>query len=272
MLWSRSSLPPTGAQGVLSYVITTPEQGRVALDLAHAEMGAVRFLVSGPAEDVLRPMLASQSFPTRGDIRSDGRTKATLVTLVGGGGAKRSDVRMSAVVAAVRGTARVVAVVHPDTVFAGEPLEPGETHGDDGVTRLHAELPYGGVLYELVEAQVEWTITASDWKKFERGPLRNSSRRAHVALARGELKKAVAELDEWLALVTRRLGPEASILFRVANVARARDILRRGVDTRSFGPQACEVAWGTFLEWGDDPLAKALEKCAARGARHEPGR
>lgn len=261
-----------GVVVIAGYVTTTPEHDRVALDVAHAEMGAVRFLVSGPAEDALRPMVASQKFPTRGDIRSDGPTSGTLVTLAGGGGVKRSDVRMSAVVAAVRGTARVVAVVHPDTVFAGRSLERRETQDEDGIVGLHAELPYGGVLYELVDAQVKWTVTASEWRTLERGPLRKSSRRAHAALGRGELKNAVEELGEWLALVTARLGPEASILFRVANVVRARDILTRAVGRKSSVPQACQAALGVFLEWGDDPLAKALETCAARRAKDEPRR
>lgn len=91
---------------IAGYVVTTPAQDHVALDLAHMEMGALRFLVS----------------------------------------------------------------------------EGG----------LHAELPYGGVLYELSDAELAWSITAAQWKKLERGPLRNSSRGARAAIAKGDIKQAIA--------------------------------------------------------------------------------
>ncbi len=243
---------------VTGYVILTEEDGRVAIDLGHPEMGAIRFVVSGEAEDTLRSMVArTKRFPTRGDIRSDGPTQGTLSDLAGGGEAKRSDVRMSPVVAAVRGSARVVAVVHPDTVFGGRPL-------GDGGTPLAQGLPYGGVLYELAEAELRWAVTEAQWRKMERGPLSKLAVRARKAIKRRDAPAAVAALDAWLAMVTSRLGPEATALQGVARVAGIRDHLARAdeTDTRA----ACQAAFEALPEWSatftTGPLRKALLACA----------
>lgn len=249
---------------IAGYVIAMPETGRLALDLAHAEMGAVRFLISGPAEVALSSLVSdSGRFPTAGDIESDASTRGTLVGLAGGGGVKRSDVRMSPVVAAVRGTASVVAVVHPDTVFGGRPLRPGGESGSDlERAGLHADLPYGGVLYELEGAEVEWTIDAARWKKLERGPLDAPDRRARAALRKGDLRQAAAQLDVWLEVVRKNLGPEAVTLLRVASVATVQRQLARAVDERTPSSEACEAALRAFSDWGIDPLQKALRRCA----------
>lgn len=245
---------------IAGYVILTDEDGRVAVDLAHPEMGAVRFLVSGAAEALLRPLVSrTKGFPTVGDIGSDGPTKGTLVDLAGGGFAKRSDVRMSPVVAAVKGRARVVAVVHPDTVFGGRPLGNGGTPLADG-------LPYGGVLYELEDVEVGWTITTAQWAKLERGPLRKVATKARRAIGKGDTEAAVAALDEWLAMVSSRLGPEATVLHGVAQVASVRDHLARAGEVGAAA--ACRDAADALPAWSTTatttPLAKALLACADR--------
>jgi len=68
------------------------EGGGLALDLAHGEMGAVRYLLAGkPIAPLDAALPAGSKFPTEGDIGTDGDTSATLKPLFGGGGVDRLD-------------------------------------------------------------------------------------------------------------------------------------------------------------------------------------
>jgi hypothetical protein len=190
---------PAGADKrveLIGYVVRLTENGALALDMPHWEMGAVRYLLTGEKADKLAAAISKvKSFPTAGDIPSDGATDDTLYEVLGGGGAKRSDVRFSPLAAIVRGTVRLKAVVDPDA--AGKlpaPLREGAP--------TDPLLPYGGALYELEVGEVRWTLDRATWKA--------ARKKAAPLLARAVARIGEAEIGaaaNELALYVKALEP-----------------------------------------------------------------
>ncbi len=169
---------------VLGYV-TRAADGTLCLDLPHWEMGAVRYVLTGPhAETLGKQLSANARFPTQGDIGSDGDLVGSLHAVLGGGGVKRSDVRFSPLAASLRGKVRVRAVSHPDD--GGGRRGPGQPH--------HPLLPYGGVLYDLEVESLDWTLDHSTWLR-NQVTLRASLDRCVRAFTTGRLTDGVADLE-----------------------------------------------------------------------------
>jgi len=231
---------------IIGYLVRLPEDGSVAVDLPHYEMGAVRFRLHGAiAEELAKRLPAKATFPTQGDISSDGDVKQTLAPLLGGGGYKRSDVRFSPVVVSLEGTARLHADVSPDHAFAGRVLERGPSQ-DPVREKL---LPYGGTLYELDVDRIAWSL---DTKQF------------------GEMKKqAAASTDKAAKLVTSGKLADAATAIQ-----RSEDALHAiGPDAADRIPQLRELhalSLRLTLESGryvlaTTPLARAASCDRARG-------
>jgi SAM-dependent methyltransferase len=205
---------PEGASrrvSLVGYLIRATETGELCLDLPHQEMGAYRYVVSGRRSAQLARLLPETArFPTQGDIHSDGSTAGTLAPLLGGGGAKRSDIRFSPVVAAVEGTARLRSLVSADAVYGGRPL--------GAKVPLDPLLPYGGAVYELEVDEILWTFDFAGWRAL-RGKLMRPLKAARAAARRGDLGAASRDVGRYLAVMDARFGPQARRLPLYVEVA-----------------------------------------------------
>lgn len=189
--------------------------GALALDLAHWEMGAARYLVANAPDQLGAALPVGARFPTQGDISSDGDTSATLRGLLGGGGVKRSDVRFSPVVAAVTGTARLVSVIHPDAASA----LPAELRGKVTDDRL----PWGGALYRLDVTDVHWTIDVAGGQRVAsamKAALATAGKRA----ASGDLAAVRLSLDA-AAEAFARFGAQATLVPSYRRIVALRDAI-----------------------------------------------
>lgn len=223
---------------VVGYVVRLRESGALALDLPHWEMGAVRYLLAGTPVVELAAMLqhaagASPSFPTAGDIQSDGDASHTLREVLGGGGAKRSDVRFSPLIVIVEGTASLRSVVDPDAASAVPPSVRGDAPADP-------LLPYGGALYDLQVHRVNWTLDRTRWSAVsKRGAAHVTAARA--AIAAGKLAAAAASLRAYLEVIATVVEP---FMPPRADMARVVDALQTAADALGVqrGPFAVAVA------------------------------
>jgi len=181
--------------------------GALALDLPHWEMGAQRYLLIGDQAVQLDQQLAKNtSFPTSGDIGSDGDTSATLREALGGGGFKRSDVRFSPVAVSLEGQAQLLSQVHPDRAMTVPPSIRGNTRSDP-------RLPYGGTLYELTVSEVRWTLNRPGWTKLT-ARLRPKVTSAIGQIRAGKLGAARASLDGYLAAFGEQLTGASFVFLR----------------------------------------------------------
>ena len=237
--------------------------GELALDLPHAEMGAIRYLLTGDAARALDVLPAGARFPTTGDIETDGDTSKTLRALLGGGGAKRNDVRFSPVVAAVRGEAKLVAVVHPDAASRVPKVQA------EGAIATDDRIPYGGALYDLAVTQVLWTLDRAAWSAVA-PELERRAAKAGKAAAGADLATAATELSAWADVLGRKLG-EHSDLMPAVHAARALAAAMPGELERARAKgtpfataAACDRLHYVYRTSAPAPVAAGLYRCAVR--------
>lgn len=252
---------------LLGYLVRAREDGALCLDLPHEEMGALRYRLSGAALARMSALLpAGAKAPTAGEIRSDGDTKETLRELLGGGGWKRSDVRFSPVVVAVRGVATVAAIVHPDGALA----VPAEIRGD---APNDPRLPYGGVLYDLAVEEVLWSHDHASWKKLS-AKLRSLSHKAAATAAAGDLRQAAKIGENYLGAVAAEAGPVVARLPIHAAMKRVVEAITpeigAGKGTPFVQAAACDRAHAavTLPSSGSADAGEVLEglrRCAEQG-------
>ncbi|HEU5055487.1 MAG TPA: methyltransferase domain-containing protein, partial [Kofleriaceae bacterium] len=249
---------------VAGYVHRLPD-GALALDLAHQEMGAVRYLLVGKGAAPLAAALpAGSKFPTEGDVGTDGDTSGTLKPLFGGGGVKRSDMRFSPLTAAVTGTARLLAVVHPDAASR----VPREVRGD---APTDDRLPWGGALYQLEVSDVHWTVDQPGWRALA-ARVAPDITAASKAVDRGALDQAAEAMGRYADGLEKGFGAQASLVpaCRSANqwrdqfAAAARRAASRG---HAFAiAAACDLLHHRMAEAAflgpAAPLRQALFRCA----------
>jgi spermidine synthase len=268
-----SKLPTERRAEIRGYLVRLREDQSLALDLPHAEMGALRFVLSGDAVEQLEDHLErakAVTFPTAGEITSDGPLDATLHGALGGGGAMRSDVRYSALAAAVRGTVRLRAVVDPDHVFAGRLMTRGPPRPDAPAAR-EPLLPYGGVLYELEVEEVLWVLDAPTWKarvaKFA-PRLRKASAAARIGRL-GDAARHLADVADALAETT---GATPTVIEEMRSLASTLAREAGSLDGSAFSrASACDRA-AHHTELGEvathrslyEPVVTALVGCARR--------
>lgn len=187
--WSERgpSAADARALDVTGYLVRL--DGQLYLDVPHYEMGARRYVLRGERMGELERALGKHTdFPTQGDIGSDGDTQKTLATWLGGGGAKRSEVRFSPVAVRLRGLARLLAIVDPDAA----PKVPAELRGSQPTD---PRLPYGGVLYELEVRELVAELQFGDASKLS-SSLRAKQDAAVAHAKKGEAGQALASLEE----------------------------------------------------------------------------
>lgn len=232
---------PTGEQRairVTGYVVRLSESGALALDLPHWEMGAVRYLLAGAPVAELEVLLGTAtSFPTDGDIGSDGDESKTLREVLGGGGTKRSDVRFSPLIAIVEGTATLRSVVDPDAA----PTVPAQLRGDAPTDPL---LPYGGALYDLQVTKVRWTLDRKRWEAIARrgAPQLTAAARA---IASGKLSAADVALRAYLDAIAGAIEafmPPRADLTRVLEAVQAGAAMLGGLRDPFAVAVACDRA------------------------------
>jgi len=240
--------------------------GTLAIDLAHWEMGAARYLVAHAPDQLGRALPAAARFPTQGDIASDGDTATTLRRLLGGGGVKRSDVRFSPVVVAVTGTARLISAIHPDATSA----LPADMRGAVTDDRL----PYGGALYQLDVAEVHWSIGGADANGLLNtvtSALATASRRASA----GDLATVTSALDQ-ATQAFAPYGAQAALVSAYRRIVSLRDAcVAEQADAQRSGfaaAAACDRMRERVVR--DDPggdlvaLRRGFEDCAVIGYEH----
>lgn len=259
---------------LVGYLVRLKESDAIAVEVPHAEMGAVRFVVRDKAHvDRLSKLLpAGVAFPTAGDVSSDGDRKDTLVDALGGGGVKRSDVRASPVAVGIVGRARLRAMVDPNAVFAGKALSEA---GPTAAPAREPLLPFGGALYDL-EVQNAWVLERPTWKRWV---AKAATRWAAIAASAktGGLVKAANELHGIGEHVYTELGPPARRLPAIVDLLHTSDRMAeegpkysaRGATSLQRGA-ACDRARGPRTR-GDGapapihaPVLDALLECAVR--------
>ena len=206
---------------LVGYLHREAHSGALALDLPHEEMGAQRFLIVGPKAAALAAKLPKGAqFPTENDGTGPGMRKVPR-SLVGGEGVLRSDLRFSPVVVGVRGSAKLLAEVHPDTAMRVPKRVRLQAAARLGQRKLVDEprLPYGGALYELTVEEVRGVFTRKDWDRARNGGLRGPLRRARTAIGRGDLGAARAALADYLDAFDRVFGSVAPLLAARAGIA-----------------------------------------------------
>lgn len=249
---------------VAGYVHRLPD-GALALDLAHQEMGAVRYLLTGAATAPLAAALpAGSRFPTEGDIGSDGDTSGTLRPLFGGGGVKRSDLRFSPLVAVVTGSARLLAVVHPDAASRVPEVDRRGAPIDD-------RLPWGGALYQLDASELDWTLDRAGWRALS-PRLAAEIAAAAAAVKRGALDDAAAAVARYASELEKGLGPHAELVPACRAARRWRDAFAAEAKrAKARGHAFALAAACDLLEYhmapaaglaDAAPLDRALYRCA----------
>lgn len=254
---------------IIGYLVRLSEDGTLAVDLPHAEMGAVRFRLSGElAAELQKKLPAKATFPTQGEIASDGEVTGTLEPLLGGGGWKRSDVRFSSVVVAIEGTARLRSDVSPDHAFGGNVLSRGGPSQEPVREKL---LPYGGTLYDLDVTKVDWTLDAARFSDMKKAMLAEADKAAKLISA-GKLADAAAVLEKGEGVFARispdanaRL-PELRALHDLALRVKAEDERYTHATTHLAHGAACDRARGPVPRrpWLFPAPPAALYDCAVR--------
>lgn len=256
--------------------------GQLYLDVPHYEMGARRYLLRGDRlEELERALGKATDFPTQGDIGSDGDTKKTLATLLGGGGSKRSEVRFSPVAVRLRGEARLLALVDPDAA----PKVPAELRGSQPTD---PRLPYGGVLYELVVRESDAPLRFEEWSKL--APSLRSRQDAAVAHAKkGEAARAIESLEasarvfDSMPVVAGRPVPPRELASSLGaairgGIERTRSMGHADTDPAHtpwlclYGADMLEGAPRVYVEDASDlrgRLHEAFVECALRTLRPE---
>lgn len=248
------------------YLVRLSENGAIALDLPHWEMGAVRYLLTGATVAELSALLPGDAkFPTTGEIGSDGDTSHTLKGLLGGGDVMRADTRLSPVAATLTGTVRFRTAVDADLVFGGRLLKDRAKPGPEPL------LPYGGALYELEVTKIEWSFAQSDWARIERdaAPRRAA---ALAALRKGDAVNGHIELAKYVDALERGVGgPRMGLLRGIREPRRIRDLLARvptGAPPYDHAVACEQTLFFSLADWWREdlePMKEALVACARAG-------
>jgi predicted O-methyltransferase YrrM len=256
--YTGQRVPAAREVTLLGYLVRVGPQRTLCLDLLHWEMGAVRFVLGGAPAAGLEKLAPPRESPSSGDLSTDGDLRDTLADSLGGAHGKRSDVRYSPTIVALRGTATFREAVHADDLERVR-----------GAGRI-ALLPWGGVLYDLAVASVEWKLDLATWRTLRQGKLAPAVRRLHAAARAGDLRGAHGAAKEYVAALEATLGPWAP-QFEVHRQMRfVRDMLL-GEDATPTRAEACIRASeaidrmprdGYFQNPDTVPLAGLFRMCA----------
>lgn len=224
---------------IAGYLHTT-DDGELAIDLPHQEMGAVRFLLAGEATAGLKKALGgTDRFPTQGDISSDGSLDQTLRPVLGGGGVRRNEVRFSPVMAAVTGKAELVAVIHPDAALK----VPESVRGD---AQTDPRVPYGGALYRLELSDVLWTVDFDKFTELYEGSMKDHARAAADAAQEGRLSEAGKHMAELGVAFDQAIGTGAELIAARRAVAEISEALK--TEAERAAAKGHDFAWAAACD------------------------
>lgn len=273
---------------VLMGYLVRGEDGTLCIDLPHWEMGARRYILRGPAVESFKKLVPAKfTFPTQGDLSTDGEVSKTLHSLLGGGGVKLSTVRFSPVVVAVEGALLPTSEVSADRVTIprspprnGEMREPFDTRAF--MTKIRGIT--GNALGEVAVERVHFTLDHRQWQDFRQKTLRPIALRAVKSLAEGNFDDGRAAIDGILAAFDAKFGRLAPRMVTYDEFLTLRDVLRsfvqrnQGSEMVSTGVDCDRVRHryrtkygGPF--WGTDngterremgSMLAALYECAVR--------
>ena len=243
---------------IVGYLSEDPTSRILLLDLPRVERGAVRYLLQGPRAQALRrrlrKSLASRRKPATEELA--GRAVGTVGKLP-----------RARYISALVGTAQVRSIVHWDSTQA---LESRRTVGD-------IRLPFGGVLYDFQLESIEGLISTDQWESLRDSALAPITRAAVVAVRRGDLAAAAAQLTRYLqtfadrvaAVLARRLqGYDEMRRLQAALQAEADAPRAKGLDQTLALAQACDRARSgagyayTRSNRQAQRLVEALAQCA----------
>jgi hypothetical protein len=273
---------------LLGYLVRVGPQRTLCLDLLHWEMGAVRFVLGGAAASQLEQLAPQRESPSDGDIGTDGPLGNTLADALGGAHFKRSDIRYSPTIVALRGTARFRRALDADDLEmlreARRQQPPAQPPQPPQPPQPQPLLPWGGVLYDLDVTAVPWKLDLAGWRALRAKHLAPRVKLLHAAARAGDLAAAYAAATTYVVALDTELGawaPQFEV-HRHMRFVRNVLLLDSKIDARSPAAErgaACIRAadeidrlprnGGYFQNPDTDPLPDLLRQCAkaAAGAR-----
>ena len=214
---------------VMGYLVRG-EDGSLCIDLPHWEMGARRYVLRGSlAEPLQKRLPAKLTFPTQGDLSTDGDVTKTLHSLLGGGGVKLSTVRFSPVAVAVEGKLLPPKEVAPDKQAPPRSPPPGGPildpfHPGAYMRRMKGIME--NVQGDIEVERVHFTLDFPQWQDFRQKMLRPLATRGAKALGEGKFEEGRGAIEGLLAALDKRFGRFAPRLVTYDELAVLRDILR----------------------------------------------
>ncbi len=207
---------------LVGYLVREASSGDLVLDVAHEEMGAQRYVLQGPLADKLATELPNRAqFPVENDAPPGPGIAAVPRDLVGGEGVMRSDLRFSPVVVAIRGTATLLASVHPNMAVRHEPArrQTAALLGQPLPKEQDPRLPRGGALYAMTVSEIRGVYTKRSWQRVRRTKLRAPLDQARAKISKGDLAGARAALGAYLELFDEHFADVAPMLRARAGIA-----------------------------------------------------
>lgn len=183
---------------VVGYLVQD-ESGTLCVDLPHWEMGARRFMLSGPEIERLRALLPKNAvFPTSGDLSTDGDLSKTMHSLLSGGGVKLNTVRFSPVVVAIEGK---LSGRTPETPAI--PRGPGFNPRTfmDGAKKVAVN-----AIGEIAVDRIHFSMDTKEWRGFRQKNMQAHARRAEQAFAKGDLQAGANAIRAILDALHDRFG------------------------------------------------------------------
>lgn len=224
---------------LLGYLIRG-EDGNLCLDLPHWEMGARRYILKGASVASLQKLLPAKfTFPTQGDLSTDGDVKKTLHSLLGGGGVKLNTVRFSPIAVAVEGNllppkegtrSKVVLPKGPPTGSGlRDPFDAGTFMREikEINTNVQGEIDVDRVLF---------TLDMQQWKDFRQKTLRPLAAKGTKALHDGHFHEGQNSIKAMLAALEAKFGRFAPRIVTYDELLALHDVL--GV----YAPKQTEAA------------------------------
>ena len=224
------------------------EDGALCLDLPHWDMGARRFLLEGPEAERLRKLLpANLTFPTAGDLSSDGPLEGTLYSLLGGGGVKLSTVRFSPIAVAVEGK---LSSRKPET--SGDPRDIPRDAFNPRTFMESTKKITANARGVIAVDKVHFTLDTAGWRSFRQKNLKAPAERAKAAFVKGDLAAGAKEVRAMIAALDKQFGRFAPRLLTYDELATLGAILPRSAPSGPISAlrqaEACDRARTTYRD------------------------
>lgn len=185
------------------------EHGALYIDLPHWEMLARRFALEGDLASLDATLQKGTSFPTAGDLRTDGPLAPTMHGVVGGGGVKLSSVRMSPVMVALD-------VKFADKTMAQAFDGPGDRpvpHGPGSLRELmeRARSIARGASGKVQVEKIRAVVTRKEFDALQTAKLEPALRALELGISHRDHGAVVSALDGALGAMRDAFHPEVAV-------------------------------------------------------------